>query len=895
MQYIKNPELNLIIAPYKEDLHIKFDNIECRNNVLFYAESFEELNELYLLLEQKLNTSDLDSFILNNKKFIYKGKNNYHIEHFEGFANKEIWIGLTNSFDTTELIFENGEFIEKNIIKLSEFNYKSIELHKGEIVNSGIIDTNNKLTYFTWSINNIERFEKIYYEVSLWKNNKILKLFNTNKNEFVFAEHALKENDGYFELLVVAKDVNGSTSLPASYRFNLKTKIVDDFKITIINEFEEESNVSNLNSPKFKITPYEEGYDYRIYLNNQVYSYLESTEQQKEYFQIDKIKNCMYFYCPEILSDGRYLLNMEKIDNVGNKTGNYINPLGKHGTTFLSFVICTVFLPAPEIIDFYWINNNKVFLNWKSNESAKNYKVFQNSTLLADSEKTFIEISPIQEEGKDLIIDIYSYDYMGKRSEEPCKITLKKYSEVINFIDIKKESFVYENNTYYTNNPNPLFQWEIPDSSKLKYYKVSLDGSNWFSTVDNKFMFNTFLLNSSYTFRVQAINENEIPGIINTFTFNLQNNKTAIPVFDRATITLKPSVIDDIKISWLEIKNVFKYRIVFNETLITENTPYKETFDLFIELKNCTDLVKVGINTINVQSVDIFGNSSDYASLSFTVLPNSLSQTKPAVRNSFFVDQSENNDNKTFTWSIQKPEGATFCKLFLVDPKDIDREIIDRFEGDQYTNNNVNFDIDGTWYIELEWYKQVNDTKFIALNKTDKLYHIYNSFFFDITNFQINENVLTWSTTKESNYNYFNYSIAPIGSEFLNYTKSYSKQLDLNNKVLNGNYKINIIGYSINNLETVNKEFTFEITQDYNYEEKEIFLNEYLKAKIKLFKNKNIFQFIEIKDLNENKKQGVLMYKKAQEEDFKFYSKEVFLETKKNYNFIFNEVLTENE
>lgn len=884
INYIKNPELNIISAPYVGNIHTKFNKIDCIDNIVFYSFDIETLDETFKDIEKHLNEDGFETYVTNNKKILYKGKNNYIINNFDFLLDKKIYIAVTNIFETSELIFDN-DYKEKTILKLSEYNYTTVTTHKGEIVNSGIINTNNKLTSFSWNINNIELFEKVYYEVSLWKDNKLLKIYNTKQREFVFAEHALKESDGFFELIVVAKDLYGSSSLPSSYRFNLKTKIVDDFKITIVNDYLEESNISNLSSPKFKIYPYEKGYDYKIYLNNKIYSYLESIENQKEYFQLDDINKCLYFYCPDILSDGRYLLNMEKIDNIGNKTGNYINPLGKHGTTFLNFLICTVFSPAPELIDFYWINSTDVFINWKSQDSAKTYRIYQNSTLLAETEKTFITFKPILEEGKDLNIDIISYDYMGKPSEKPCRVLLKKYSDVINNITINKTNFIFTNNSYFTNNPNPLFEWNINDSSKLKYYKVSLDGSNWFKIIDNKFLFNNYLINGIYTFRIVAVNKNDIPGIINTFTFNLQTNKTSMPVFDRETINLKPRPIEKIKISWLKVKNNFKYNYIFNETLITKETKRFETFDNFVELKKHKDILKVGINSISIQSTDIFGNSSDFATINFIITDNK----KREVGN-FNLTQIDNKSNELkYTWQLPEFEENTFCKLFLVDPKDIDREIIDEFNDREFTNT-INFDIDGMWYIELEWYKRIGEN-IISLNKTDKIYHLYNSYDYDIINFSIDKEILTWQTSKISNYNYFKYSIASEHSEYLEYKTTYSNTLDLTNKLLAGKYKINIISYSVNNLETDNKEFIFEIFKEYNYKEKEIILTEELKATVNIFKNTNTFIIKDIKDISNNIKKGILMYKKINETDYTFYEENFPLIINENYNFIYNEVV----
>lgn len=893
MIYIQNPEMDLSVAPKGKEYHCSFNHIDSNKYIIISAQNIYDLNELYLNIKNKLESVEFNNFenelikLKNNLNgFEYYGKNNYFINSLENFENKNLIIAVFCCFEFNEEIFELDKLKEVKKIKLSEYSYKKIKTHKQEAILTGNIHTNNKLTEFFWNIDNKELFDKIYYEVSLWKDNKLIKIYETSNDSFVFAEHALDQNDGEFELIVVAKDSYDSSSVPASYIFNLKTEIADDFKIVMENEYEEEVNVTSLNSPKFKIYPFEEGYDYKIYLANETFSYKESLEQGKEYFKIDNSKNCLYFYCPLILEDNRYLLNIEKIDDVGNKTGNYINPMGKYGRTFFSFIISNIVPEKPELIDFYWLSNTRCFINFKSDEKTKSFKIYQNNFLMTETVESFCEISPVFEQGKDLIIKVYTVNYMGMLSDFALEINIKKYIDFIDDINISKDDFEFKDDEYFTNNPKPLFKWDISDIKNLKYYAISLDGSNWTKIKDNRFIFKKPLKDNKYKFRIKAINLDGIEGQINTFDFKLQTKNLSAPLFTRETLTLKPNTVNNIKLSWLPVTNIKKYQFVFNTSLIEENENIFETNEDFILCENYKQYLSTGINKIMIRTVDLFNNKSKWNALNFIITNEDKIIQEDIL--SLSINQSSPLDG-FYTFSIPELLGYPFKKLFLISPEGIDIEIIDEFEGNEWTNAKE-FDQDGVWQLEVQYFKK-SDDKQIFSNKINYIDHIFNSYHYLTNNLRIDNNIIKWDSETNNKYNYYEYSICLKDFNYLNFNKTYSNEINIKNKFIAGKYKLMLRTYSLNNILCEEHELFFEINDIYNLIEEEILLKE-IKLKIKKFNNKRIFYINKITNLKNEEIQGILLYKEIKEQYFNIYNKENFLNLNTNYNFLFNEVIT---
>lgn len=892
MFYIQNPELDLSVAPKGKQFHCKFNEINCNKYIIISAQNIYDLNEVYIKIKNKLESikfidfeKELQNLKKNLKGLEYFGNNNYFINQLENFENKNLFIAVFCCFEFNEEIFELDKLIEVKKIKVSEYNYKKIKTHKQEVVLTGNIDTNNKLTEFFWKIDNKELFDSIYYEVSLWKDNKLIKIYTTTNDSFIFAEHALEQNDGLFELIVVAKDTYESSSAPASYIFNLKTEIIDDFKIIMENEFEEEVNVTSLNSPKFKIYPFEEGFDYKIYLNNEIFSYKESIEQNKEYFKIDNSKNCLYFYCPLILEDNRYLLNIEKIDDVGNKTGNYINPMGKYGRTFFNFIISNIVPEKPELIDFYWLNNTKCFLNFKSNEKTKSFKIYQNNYLITETIESFCEIAPVFESTKDLIIKIFAINYMGVASELPLEINIKKYVDFIDNIDIDKEDFIFNNDEYFTNNPKPLFKWNTSENKNLKYYAVSLDGSNWTKIKDNRFIFKKPLKDNKYKFRIKAVNIDNIEGQINTFDFKLQTKNLSSPLFTRETLTLKPNTLEKINLSWLPVNNIKNYQFCFNINPLNIEENIFETNKTQISCKDYSKYLSTGINKILIRTIDYFNNKSKWNAINFIIL-----NEDKIIKEDFLLLNLNSSipSDEFYNFSIPEILEYPYKKLFLISPNGIDIEIIDEFEGSEWTNT-IPFNEDGIWQLEIQYFKKIDD-KQIFSNKINYLEHIYNSYHYKTDMLRIENNIIKWNSQANNNYNYYEYSICLKDFNYLNFNKTYSNEININNKFISGQYKFLLKTYSLNNIFCEEHELFFEINDNNNLIEEEILLKQ-IKLKIKKFNNKKIFYIDKITNLRNEEINGILLYKKVQEQYFEIYNKNNFLNLNTNYNFLFNEVI----
>lgn len=893
--FIQNPELDLMVAPKGNYYHCMYQKIDCLKYIILREKNIYDLNDTYNKIKKILEEDTFANF-QNNLKYIknnfktvdYIGEENYYVNYLENEQNKTFQIAVMCVFEDIEEVFELNQIKEIKKIKVSEYDFEKIKTHSSEPILTGNINTNNKLTEFLWKIDNEGLFENIYYEVSLWKDNKLIKIYNTTNDSFILAEHALEQNDGTFELIVTAKDSYDSSSKPASYIFYLKTDISDDFKILMKNEFDEEINVTNLNSPTFEILPYEDGFDYKIYLDNSEFSYLESIKEDKEYFKIDTARNSLLFYCPLILQEGRYLLNIEKVDDVGNKTGSFINPNGKYGRTFFSFIVSNELPPTPELIDYYWISNTRCFLNFKSNENAKTFRIYQNTFLIKEIFDSYTEVTPIIESEKDLILNIYSVNYLGSMSEEPLRLNVKTYRNYIDDINIDTESFIFKDGDYYTNNSRPCFQWSINDDKNLKYFAISLDGSNWIKIKDNKFIFSKSLKDGNYSFRVRAINKDDLEGQIKIFNFKLQTRNLSAPIYSRETMKLKPNIIEKLKIEWLKVNNIKNYQFVFNKNMILEKDEKFETIKESIDLIDYKEYVKIGINTISLRTIDYFGNFSAWNSFSFVVTNQEYEHLESIQSINFNLDSKPND--KFFTFEIPKLIGYPLKKIFLISPSEIDVEIIDVYESDKFTNKDE-FNEDGVWKLEIQYFKEI-DGKHVYSNTINYIEHIYNSYHFEFEKIRIENNIIKWDSSSNIKYNYYEYSICEKDSDYLNFNKTYGREINILNKLIDGKYKILIKSYSLNNIFCEEKEFNFEVTKESNFSIEKIIINQALQMKIKKYKKENYFKIISIIDKDEKEIKGVLLYKKVFEQYMQVYENNKPLSLNTNYNFTFNEVIT---
>lgn len=878
-----SPNYNIVLAPKENSFHVKFDAFsEALKNLIIVANDESDATSNFLFVKKYIENYDFSSpktnsagilittpdllfdFLMQSFSFVYYiGVNNYFSYTYP--ENKNFGIPITVCLFSVYLD-------ENNNLLCTSYELASTKLHDSKLNYCGEIKTNNKSSAWSWSA---ESNDSLFYTVSLWFENQIYKIYDTKETNFLLSEHLVLD-EGNFELIVVTKDNFGASSEPAYFKFKLKTSfIVDAVSVKMIDEEGDQIDISTNTNPTFRITNFNETYDYILNFDNTYkYSYKESVANGTALFYYNKSENALEFKIPEKLKTGNHNLNLTIIDEINNTYGgDYLFPTGEHGSHFFFFFIADVQSEAPELVSYFWNDDGSLLISWKSDELSKSFDVYQGSTFLLNTIETVCLLEPLVSKKADTVITIKPYGYDGKASNNTLSVTVKKPILTVSSFNISLKDAIILDEKTYTNNPCPTFSWEtIYSTESIANYMVSLDGSNWFGINTREYTF-TKLKDGDYTFRLKAVftDKTYTQAEANLFSFTLKTNLPSYPVFSKETLNNTESLFEDLFFSWNEIADTSYYELNFNDSDFVKKIyghEYSPSTDLEINNK-----LKVGWNTVALTSTSKYNNTSKSTKLSFLItrtVSNTTTYSAPISFETFYsLPVSLHGVKNVFTYVITGPDGIVF-ETFEDGPK-------------SFFRNSLPFVKNGVYSFDVF----LNNKKMI-----ETFYYNFNSYSFRILNLFFDGEFIRWDIDNNDIFPKFEYSITLTNDSYKTWNTCRTFQTP-NLKVLPpGEYKMFLKAYSFDGNLQETKELTFfKINGTDSFSIKDIPVPGVAGLFLNILHYKKSDSFVINYVTNGTEKINCfLQYKDTEKNVFSLYNmdKKTILNTKTFYDFIIN-------
>lgn len=878
-----------MLAPKENSFHVSFTPFELGlKEIIIVANSEKDVLENYLFLKKYIETYDFDdpkknskgefitnnemlfAFILETFNFVYfVDKKDYF--HFS-FPNnkefgKEIFVLLFSVYDGPESLL------------CSHYNVSETKLHESSLNFCGEVKTNNRMSQWSWDIERPGNYSNIFYTVSLWYKEKLFKIFDTEKPFLLLSDHFIKE-EGEFELIVVTKDKTGSASVPALFKFVLKTSFnIEDIKVNMIDEKGDVIDVSTSSSPTFRIYNFNPNLDYILnFDNNYKFSYKESLKNLTNIFYVNKAENALEFKMPKKLTSGSHNLNITLIDEINNTFGDDIlSPEGVHGSHFLFFFIADIIPEAPGLVSYFWKDDGSLILSWKSDALSKSFDLFQGNIFLKNTIETVCELEPIVDKKNETIITIIPYGYDGKPSNNVLNVSVKKPIVRVSSFEIQLKDAIVLDELVFTNNPCPTFSWKsLQSTESISNYMCSLDGSNWFGINSTEYTFPK-LKDGEYTFRLKAVflDKTYTQPDANTFNFTLKTNLPSYPIFSQETLNNVESNFNDLVFSWSPINDTLYYELSFNDS-----SYIKKVYNgvRFVPSEETSLFFKEGWNSVVLYSVSKYGNKSKGTKLNFLVTSKKEAKFKPfsfspiSFEKFYSLKLDLKDSTKNYTYKITDPDGELF------------EEYTDLAKNN--FRNNEPFSKNGIYSFDVFYEnKKVIETFF----------YNFNSYNFKITNLFFNNNVINWEINNFAIYPFFEYSICFNNDNYKTWTRCLSKSTPDLSFLPSGEYKMKVRGFSFDGTLQDEKElFNILIYKKETYKEKSFLIPGLNNVKLNcvFYSNNNSF-IIESVSFEGEKVNCFLQFKSFEEDIYKYYdfNKKPILETKKTYDFIINKII----